>query len=115
LANVFSGFTEKLPDPMNAFPALFAAAVAEAFDGFENRFRFVTDEIVVDVDDQHRGSLAEAGSFAVTGKSEDLSIALSQNIIPSRHPFVSFALLVLEPRNIAKVIIVVVPKPSDDD
>jgi hypothetical protein len=111
----FSRFNEKLMDSLNAIPTFGAAAVAKALYGFENRFRFVTDEIVVDVDDQHRGSLAEAGSFAVTGKSEDLSIALSQNIIPSRHPFVSFALLVLEPKNIAKVIIAVVPKPSNDD
>jgi hypothetical protein len=46
-----SGFTEKLADPMNAFPTFLAAAIAEALYRFENRFGLVADEVVIDIDD----------------------------------------------------------------
>jgi hypothetical protein len=46
-----SSFGEQLTDPMNAFPAFLAAAISEALYGLKNRFRFVTDKIVVDIDD----------------------------------------------------------------
>jgi hypothetical protein len=60
---------------MNGLPAFFAATVAESFYGFENRFRFVADEVLVDVDHQHRRPLSETGALAVAGKSENISIA----------------------------------------
>jgi hypothetical protein len=89
-----SRFAEKLMDSMNAFPTLFATAIAEALYGFENRFRFVADEVVIYVDNQHRGPLSETGTFAVAGKSENLFISLGQDIIPGRHAFFSFVLSV---------------------
>jgi hypothetical protein len=50
-----SRFVEKLSDAPNAFPTFGTTAIAKAPYGFENRFRLIADEIVVDVDDQHRG------------------------------------------------------------
>jgi hypothetical protein len=106
-----SRFAEKLADSTNPFPTFFATAIAEALYGLKNSFRFVTDEIVIDIDDQHCGPLSETGALAVTGKSEDFFIALSQDIIPCRHAFISFMLSVSESKNIAQVIVVNVPKP----
>jgi hypothetical protein len=91
-----SRFSEQLTDPMNSFPAFLAAAIAEALYGLKNGFRFVTDKIVIDIDDQHCGPLSETGALTVTGKSEDFFIALSQDIIPCRHDRSPFALLVFE-------------------
>jgi hypothetical protein len=72
---LLSSLGEELADPMNAFPALFTAAIAKPFDRFKNWFRFVPDEVVIYVDYQHGRSLSEAGLFAVTGKSENIFIA----------------------------------------
>src|SRR5882724_9798779 len=110
-----SRFTEKLMDSMNAFPAFFATAIAKPLYGFENRFRFIADEVVIYVDNQHRGPLSETGTLAVAGKGENLFIPLGQNIIPGRHFLSSFVLWVLESKNIAEITYCECSQTGDED
>jgi len=76
---------EQLADAMDSFPSFLAATVAEALDRFENRLRFVADEIIIHVDHQHRRPLAEPRPLAITRFCKDLFISLRQYIVPCRH------------------------------
>jgi hypothetical protein len=69
-----SSFTEKLADPMNALPTFFATAITEALYGLENRFRFIADKVVIDIDDQHCWPLSETGALAIAGKSKNVLV-----------------------------------------
>ena len=72
---LFARFTEQLADVMDAIPTFVAATGAKTLDRVENRFRLVAGKIVIDIDDQNRRPLAEAGSLAKTGKRKNFFVA----------------------------------------
>src|SRR6266542_1834597 len=61
----FPRFGEQFANVMYALPSFGPAAVAKAFDRFENRLRLVADKVVIHVNDKNSRPLAEARPLAV--------------------------------------------------
>ena len=71
-------------DCADPVPGLSAARIAPVLDRFEDRRGFISAEKVVDVDDEQRGTLAEALARAITRDLEDLFILLGKKFVPDR-------------------------------
>src|SRR5690348_4516651 len=73
---------EQVAGRVNGRPALQATAVAEALYGVLDRLPPVAHEVVVDVDDDQRGPLAESLSHAIAGFGKDARVALAEEAVP---------------------------------
>jgi hypothetical protein len=70
---------------MDAIPTFLATTSAKSFYRLQNRFWLIAGEIIIDIDDQQRRALAQAGFLTETGERENLFVALRENIVPTRH------------------------------
>ena len=75
-------FVDQRANGRHRWPALLAAGVAPALDGFKNWLGLVATKGVVDVDDEKGGALAKTATGAIAGGCEDGLVAFGEELVP---------------------------------
>src|SRR5207253_6843978 len=73
---------EQAFDRLDALPGLGTAGVPPALDRFQDRLGPVAAERIVHVDDEDRRPVTEALARRVTGRRENLLVALGEKFVP---------------------------------